>query len=671
MLASLVDAPLQGPGLVYEPKYDGIRAVADIAPRGATVKLWSRLGNDKSAQFPAIVAALQQWARRRTAPLVLDGEIVALDPEGRPAGFQHLQRGASDCAYICFDLLRDGAADFRGRPLTERRQALERVFTSRASRASKASRSRTSSTLRISEIAYGDGRALHERALAEGWEGLIVKNAASVYHSGKRTPDWRKMKILSEQEFVVAGWTEPKQTRMHLGALVLGVHKDGDLLYAGRVGTGFDDRELAKLIKLLKPLETAASPLSHAPRTNEKTHWVKPSLVAQVRFTEWTADGSLRHPVYLGLRDDKKAASVRREVQGPPVEVHGSRFTVQGSQVQRSRTVNREPGTLNPLIDQLRSLEDARKDGLLNLPGGGSLKVTNLHKPFWPKLKLTKGDLFRYYVQAAPFVLPAVTDRPLVMKRFPNGVGGEPFYQHRVTAPPPGVRVEDVREADGSARPQIIGGDLTTLLYMTQLASISQDPWFSRVGSPDTADYVALDLDPMPDVPFTQVLEVARWIRDELATLGASGFPKTSGADGAHIYIPLPPGTPYETGLLFCQIVASVVSQKHPKQATVERSVKLRGRRVYVDYLQNIPGKTLATAYSARASEYAGASAPLTWDEVDAGVRREEFTIATMPARIRAVGDLWKALRSSAGVDLSRVSKYSNEGETGSRRGGS
>jgi len=658
MLASLVDAPLQGPGLVYEPKYDGIRAVADIAPRGATVKLWSRLGNDKSAQFPAIVAALQQWARRRTAPLVLDGEIVALDPEGRPAGFQHLQRGASDCAYICFDLLRDGAADFRGRPLTERRQALERVFTSRASRASKASRSRTSSTLRISEIAYGDGRALHERALAEGWEGLIVKNAASVYHSGKRTPDWRKMKILSEQEFVVAGWTEPKQTRMHLGALVLGVHKDGDLLYAGRVGTGFDDRELAKLIKLLKPLETAASPLSHAPRTNEKTHWVKPSLVAQVRFTEWTADGSLRHPVYLGLRDDKKAASVRREVQGPPVEVHGSRFTVQGSQVQRSRTVNREPGTLNPLIDQLRSLEDARKDGLLNLPGGGSLKVTNLHKPFWPKLKLTKGDLFRYYVQAAPFVLPAVTDRPLVMKRFPNGVGGEPFYQHRVTAPPPGVRVEDVREADGSARPQIIGGDLTTLLYMTQLASISQDPWFSRVGSPDTADYVALDLDPMPDVPFTQVLEVARWIRDELAALGASGFPKTSGADGAHIYIPLPPGTPYETGLLFCQIVASVVSQKHPKQATVERSVKLRGRRVYVDYLQNIPGKTLATAYSARASEYAGVSTPLTWQEIDEGVDREAFTIVSMPGRFKAAGDLWAAFRSSKGVDLERATRY-------------
>jgi bifunctional non-homologous end joining protein LigD len=632
MLASLADAPLQEPGLVYEPKYDGIRAVAEIAPRGAQVRLWSRLGNDKAREFPGIVDALRQWARRRTTPLVLDGEIVALDPEGRPAGFQHLQRGASACAYICFDVLRDGATDLRGRPLVERRKSLERLL------------GRTSSSvLRISEIAYGDGRALHKRAVDGGWEGLIAKNAASLYHSAKRTPDWRKLKILAEQEFVVAGWTEPRQTRMHLGALVLGVHNGPDLLYAGRVGTGFDDRELAKLIALLKPLEVSRSPLSNPPRTNEKTHWTRPQLVAQVRFTEWTADGSLRHPVYLGLRTDKKASDVKREVQV----------------VQEARRVpEAQKRDVDPLLDQLRALEAARRDGVLTLPDGGSLKVTNLHKVFWPKLKLTKGDLIRYYVEAAPFILPAVADRPLVMKRFPNGISGEPFYQHRATAPPPGVRVEDVREADGSTRPQIVGGGLTTLLYMSQLAAISQDPWFSRVGSPGIADYVALDLDPMPDVPFAQVLDVARWIRDELGALGAAGYPKTSGADGAHIYIKLPPGTPYDAGLLFCQIVATVVAQKHPKQATVERSIKLRGRRVYVDFLQNIPGKTLATAYSARASEYAGVSTPLTWREVDEGVKREAFTIRSAPERFRAVGDLWAAFRSSKGVDLDRAARY-------------
>jgi bifunctional non-homologous end joining protein LigD len=639
MLASLVDAPLEDSAFVYEPKYDGIRAVAEISARGGAVTLWSRLGNDKAHEFPGIVSALQKWARRRTTPLVLDGEVVALDAKGHPAGFQNLQRRAdSDCAYIAFDILRDGATDLRGRPLLERRQALERLLAKT-----------TSSILRISEIAHGDGRALYKRALAESWEGLIAKRADSIYQAGKRTPDWRKLKIVHEQEFVVVGWTEPKQTRTHLGALVLGVYDDArSLLYTGRVGTGFDDRELAKLIALLKPLETSQSPIKNPPRTNEKTHWVKPQLVAQVRFTEWTADGILRHPVYLGLRDDKKPGDVKRE---------GSRVQRSGFKVRGSGARRREPGTLN-LLDQLRALEDAHRDGVLALAGGGSLKVTNLHKVFWPKQKLTKGDLLRYYVEVAPFILPAVADRPLVMKRFPNGIAAPPFYQHRATDPPPGVRVENVTDADGSKRPQIVGGDLTTLLYMTQLAAISQDPWFSRVASPDVADYVALDLDPMPDVPFAQVLDVAKWIRDELATLGAVGVPKTSGADGAHVYIPLPPGTPYATGLLFCQIVATVVAQKHPKHATTERSVKARGRTVYVDYLQNIGGKTLATAYSARASAYAGVSTPLSWKEVDAGVKREAFTIETVPARLRGVGDLWAALRNSKGVDLSRATRY-------------
>jgi bifunctional non-homologous end joining protein LigD len=308
-------------------------------------------------------------------------------------------------------------------------------------------------------------------------------------------------------------------------------------------------------------------------------------------------------------------------------------------------------------VDQLRFLEDARREAYVTLPGDQELRVGNLHKVFWPKLKLTKGDLMRYYVEVAPYILPVVADRPLVMKRFPNGIDGPPFYQHRALDVPSTVRTEIVTYGSDT-RPQMVGGDLMTLLYMTQLAAISQDPWFSRVQSVDDADYAAIDLDPMPDVPFTQVLDVARWVRDELKTLGAVGFPKTSGAEGLHIYIPLKPGTPYEAGMLFCQIVATVVAQKHPKQATVERMVKNRGKHVYVDFLQNIPGKTLATAYSARASEYAGVSTPLTWKEVDEGVDREAFTIRTMPARLKEVGDLWAGLRKSKGVDLSRATRY-------------
>ena len=698
MLASLADAPLADPGLVYEPKYDGIRAIVEIDAKGR-VRLWSRLGNEKTHQFPEIAAALEAWARQRKPPrdLVLDGEIVALDPKGEPTGFQQLQgrihlleaqsSGPSSrtrpsgpsrptVAFIAFDILREGRTDVRSRPLLERRAILERVF------AVGTAKGTGPAILRLSEMTPGDGRALYKRALSSGWEGLIAKQARSPYQSGKRSPDWRKLKIVQEQEFVIGGWTEPRQTRSYFGALLLGVYDASPgpattsprLTYVGHTGTGFNERELARLMKLLKPLEIKDSPFRERPRTNERPHWVQPRLVAQIKFTEWTADGKLRHPVYLGLRDDKKPEQVVRESAvrlhsttsirlkaDPTSPAVGSGFPSEdlraGSRTARtdakmSKVVS---GFSRTLVDQLRELEDARKDGVLALPGGNSLKVTNLHKIFWPKEKLTKGDLFRYYVQAAPCILPAVADRPLVMKRFPNGVAAPPFYQHRAEDVPKGVRVETVKVAE--KRQHIVGGDLTTLLYMTQLAAISQDPWFSRVQSLQFADYAALDLDPSAGVKFERVLDIARAIHDELETLGAVGVPKTSGADGLHVYIPLPPRTPYDAGLLFCQIVATVVSQKHPKIATVERSVSARGPRVYVDYLQNILGKTLATAYSARASDYAGVSTPLTWKEIDEGVKRQDFTIKTMPARLKAVGDLWAKLRNSKGVDLSSVSK--------------
>ncbi|MGH9144104.1 MAG: hypothetical protein ACRD2I_23450, partial [Vicinamibacterales bacterium] len=387
------------------------------------------------------------------------------------------------------------------------------------------------------------------------------------------------------------------------------------------------------------------------------------------KFTEWTADGKLRHPVYLGLRDDKKAADVRREqktdVRRSAFEARPSSTRVPAATAKRRtndtpRTTSGEPRpttaarrTTNDVVEQLRSLEDARKDGILRLPDGDELKVTNLHKMFWPKQRLTKGDLMRYYARVAPFILPAVADRPLVMKRFPNGVAAPPFYQHRAAEVPPGVRTQIVGVVE--ERPQIIGGSVKALLYMTQLAAISQDPWFSRVAHPEFADYAAFDLDPADGVPFARVLEVALWIRDELDALGATGVAKTSGSDGLHVYVPLPAGTPYEAGMIYCQIVAALVEQKHPKVATTERSVKARGKRVYIDCLQNILGKTLATAYSARASEYAGVSTPVTWQEIGEGFDRTDFTIETVAARFEKVGDLWAKLRKSKGVDLKKV----------------
>jgi bifunctional non-homologous end joining protein LigD len=283
---------------------------------------------------------------------------------------------------------------------------------------------------------------------------------------------------------------------------------------------------------------------------------------------------------------------------------------------------------------------------------------------FWPKLKLTKGDLLRYYATVGDYILPAVADRPMVMKRFPNGIDKPAFYQQRMRLekPPAGVRIETlppgvdpITEDDDPQR--FIGGSLVTLLYMTQIAAISQDPWFSRVTSPLSADYVAIDLDPGEGATFKTVLEVARLVHDELSALKVPSVPKTSGSRGLHIYIPLAPETTYESGMLFCQIVATVIASRHPKIATVERMVRARRKgTVYVDYLQNILGKTLATAYSARASEYAGVSTPLQWAEVlDGALDPRDFTITSAPARFNEVGDLWAKLRTSRPANLEAV----------------
>jgi len=678
MLATLAEPPLTGKQLVYEPKYDGIRAIAEIAPgrRSAveSARLWSRLGNDKTSQFPSVVAELERFAATIGRPLVIDGEIVALDPAGNPTGFQKLQGrihllGAKDVAriereqpvaYIVFDLLRDGDEDVRGLPLRERRARLERIVGPARS-----------PTLRISEQAINDGRALDARARKEGWEGLIVKDATSPYQSGRRSPAWRKLKLVQEQEFVVGGWTEPRQTRQHFGALLLGVYDKGQpgLTYVGHTGTGFDGKELDKVAKLLKARAARQSPFTTPIKTNEPAHWVRPDLVAQVRFTEWTADRKLRHPVYLGLRDDKRARSVEIEVpqngvrtSGPGVRASAKTEMKKGPATRSKKDPLDPKGEVAGVVAQLQALEDARKDGVITLPEGLKLGITNPAKVFWPRLKLTKGDLLRYYATVSAFLLPVVEDRPLVMKRFPNGIDGLAFYQQKKVGekPPPGVRLEALPDGlDPMSEPgarRFVGGSLMTLLYMTQLAAISQDPWFSRVQSPLDADYVALDLDPDDHTPFAKVLDVARWVRDELVALKVTAVPKTSGSSGLHIYIPLPPETSYESGQLFCQIIATVVAAKHPKTATVERMVKRRPRgTVYVDFLQNILGKTLATAYSARASEFAGVSTPLTWDEVDEGVDPRDFTIVSAPARFRDVGDLWSKLRTGKPADLEAV----------------
>jgi bifunctional non-homologous end joining protein LigD len=713
MLATLPDTPppLVDPALVYEPKYDGIRAIVEVIPAKprAQVRIWSRLGNEKTAQFPDVIDAVAAWGRDLEGPVVLDGEVVALDERGRPAGFQRLQHrihvsvpgyrsrkailppDQQPAALVAFDLLRRDDTDLRNKPLEQRRSALQALFEAHPS---------TSPLLRLSEQSRGDGRALMARADAEGWEGLLVKRATSPYRTARRSPEWLKLKRSLQDEFVIGGWTAPKGAREYFGALLLGVPQEpaegevspklgskvgrakaDPLRYVGDVGTGFSGAELDRVFRLLKRLETPTSPFDPPPKLPHTVHWVRPLLVAQVRYTEITDDGKLRHPTYLGLRDDvlaksvvtpkpanaaqqpslsrrpasAKATAVRRSLGegGSSEEFQGAMAGAKGA--KGNTTANAEKVSsqdVASLIGQLNDLEKARKNGRLRLPDGDTLEVTNLHKVFWPEGKRTKGDLLRHYARVAPLILPVVANRPLVMKRLPNGVDHQAFYQHRAPEPvPPGVRIETLPDDDVPAR--LVGGSLKTLLYMAQLASISMDPFFSRIDALHTPDQVAIDLDPQPGATFSQILDVARWVRDELDRLHVAGFPKTSGSEGLHIYIPLPEGTTYQAGMLFCQIVATIVASKHPKVATVERTVSRRKNgTVYVDYLQNIEGKTLACAYSARGSAFAGVSTPLTWKEIDDSPAPQDFTIATIEARAKRAGDLWEKLRTHTGADL-------------------
>ena len=665
MLATL---PSQEPSLklkeyVYEPKVDGIRAIVEVLPGSpkASVRLWSRNGNEKTTQFPDVVDGVGTWLRKITAPVVLDGEVVALDEEGRPASFQRIQHRIhvtvpgfnsrkkilspeeQPVAFVAFDLLRDGDRDLRNLCLYERRELLEALFKKHKPPASR--------IVRLTEQSIGDGTALKKQAESENWEGLMVKLSRSPYRDGRRSPEWLKLKITKQDEFVICGWTDPGGTRMHFGSLILGAQGPQGLQYVGEVGTGFKGSELERLMAMLKRIESPVSPFNPPPKlltAKGRPHWVKPVLVAQIRYTEITDDGRLRHPAYLGLRDDKLPHEVKVPTV-PPVP-KGSKGSVRTSSKGSGEKVTQ--ADIDSLIDQLNFLEKARKNGRLKLPNADDLEVTNLHKIFWPAIKKTKGDLIRYYARIAPYILPVVANRPLVMKRMPNGADQPFFYQHRAPEPvPPGVRIETLPNDDVPAR--LVGGSLKTLLYMAQLASISMDPWFSTMDDLDSADQVAIDLDPQPGATFSQILDVAQRVEEELDRVKVQGFPKTSGSEGLHVYIPLPPGTPYEAGMLFCQIIATMVAAKYPKVATVERAVKKRkDGTVYVDYLQNIQGKTLACAYSARGSAFAGVSAPLTWKEVHQRPKPQDFTIDTIEKRVKKVGDLWSKMRNHKGTDL-------------------
>ncbi|HWL40923.1 MAG TPA: DNA ligase D [Gemmatimonadaceae bacterium] len=666
-----VGSEVPGEGWTFEPKYDGIRVLAYATSE--SVMLVTRNGKDKAPQFPEIVAALKKLASQTRRSLVLDGEIVALI-DGEPARFQELQSrmhvkestmierhsSSTPAALILFDILVDGEDILLREPWKKRRERLVK-------RVGK----RVSAQLRLTDSVEDDGKKMLEKARREGWEGIIAKKTDSSYEPGNRSRSWLKLKIEFRQEFVVGGYTEPRNAREHIGALLLGYFDRGRFIYVGHTGGGFTRQGLGEMYAKLKPLEVKTSPFEETPKTNEKAHWVKPKTVVEVKFNEWTADRRLRQPIFLGIRDDKPAEKVGLE--GPSVQ---KKAAPEGSISRResravaaagakrdvgkpagkrksaaktrtamsSKTRGKSSGTdTGSVLAQLDALEKEGGSGLLDFGGGRELKVSNLDKVFFPKEKYTKGDVMRYYARIADLILPTVQDRPLVLRRFPNGMEGEAFYQQKASeTTPPQVRVEVLANDEGEKQPRYIGGDLLTLLYTIQLGAISIDPWHSRIQSLDYADYTIIDLDPGPRANFERVKQVARWAKEVIDGFGLHAAIKTSGSAGLHIYLPLPPRTPNEAATLVAQMIATKVAQAHPKEATVERFVKARGgATVYVDYLQNIKGKTVAGPYCVRAKPGARVSTPLEWTELTEDLDPRDFTIANAPDRFEKVGGIW------------------------------
>jgi bifunctional non-homologous end joining protein LigD len=591
MLASLAKSVPHGEGWTYEIKFDGFRALAYI--RGGDCTLSSRNEKDLTGRFAEVAKALVKAVKSPNA--VVDGEICRIDPTGRTS-FSELQQGSGPLVFYAFDLLELDGEPRVDLPLSERKAQLQKLLDKRVT------------TVAFSED-FDDGDALFEVAQAQGLEGVIAKRLDSTYKQGKRTRDWLKVKTENNEEFVVTGYTRGGGRRADtFGALVLAVNEGDELRYVGNVGTGFDDAEIDKLLRLLRPLHRDTPPFAVAPKMPRvrkgDVQWVEPQLVAQVRFGEWTHDDHLRHPAYLGIREDKSAGEVTRE---------------------------------QPIADVVRV-------------GKRELRLSNLDKPFWPDEGITKGDLLRYYQAIAPTVLPHIEQRPFTMRRYPDGAYGKAFFQKDAPKHMPDwiprhralVSTRDKGRTKKWVEFPVVDDELG-LLWMVNMGCIDLNTWYSRVDKPDRPDFCLFDLDPTPEVPWAQTIEVALILKELLDQLGLVSFPKTSGGKGFHVLVPLDRRSTFEQSRAFSEVVAGAIARAHPKLATTEWS-KARRRGVLIDSNQNGEGKTIASVYSVRPKPNAPVSTPLRWDEVNDKLNPSIYTMPVVLERVQSLGDVYAGL---------------------------
>jgi bifunctional non-homologous end joining protein LigD len=629
-LAKLADMPFSDPNWLFEVKWDGIRTVALV--ENGDVRLFSRSKRDVTAEFPEF----QDLAKHlRAGTAILDGEIVTLDKNGR-SDFQKLQNrfGVTKpsqklindvpLTYYLFDVLYCNGFDVRKTPLLQRKELLRQVL-------------RGENHVRFSEHQLEKGKELYAAAEKQGLEGIVGKQIESPY-TGNRTGFWLKFKIVNELDAVIVGWTAPRRTRQYFGALVLALYDDKkELQFIGSVGTGFDQKTQKDLLAQLEKLHVARSPLRNPPKLREPVEWVRPEMVARIKFANWTEDNHLRAPVFLGIRKDRtpeectfSAARPEHAKREPPLSTRNS--------LPKAEAPSEDAG--------FEELAHGKAESLRLQVDGRTLALTNLNKIYFPESGIRKRDLLAYYYRISGNILPFLKDRPLVMRRYPNGIEGKSFFQKEAPESIPDwiQRARVYSDERGSEMDYVMAPDRASLLFLTNLGCIDHNPWSSRFDHQDYPDYVFFDLDPTPGTPFSTVLRVARAIYKVLLSTRLVSYLKTSGATGFHIYVPLEPIYKYAQTRTFAAIISQIVASELPKETTLERSVRKRPEgRVLLDALQNAKGKPLAAVYSARAHPGATVSTPVTGDELMKGnIDPDAWTIKTLPSRLETVGDLWK-----------------------------
>jgi bifunctional non-homologous end joining protein LigD len=615
MLATLVDEPFTDSEWQFELKLDGYRTLAYI--NNGKVDLRSRNNNSFNKKFTVVLDALSQWKINA----VIDGEIAVLNEEGVP-DFNSIQlwekKQKGQLVYYAFDLLWIDGLNIMNEPLHVRREILKQLIPE-------------SGIIRFSDHIDDIGKEFFEIAKKNNLEGIVAKRKDSVYIPDSRAKTWLKIKIEERHEAIICGYIRKKDTDRLFSSLILGVYEEGELKYIGQAGTGYSVSILEQLMKKMRPLVTKKLPFETEPEMlSGPAVWLKPFLVCEVKYTELTSEGIMRHASFQGLREDKSATELNNEKKQDTAEV-----------------VNEDE---DELIDK------NSPDKIVNIDGH-DLKLTNLKKIYWPKEKISKGDMLRYYYNVSEYILPYMKDRPQSLNRFPNGVEGESFYHKNM-----GGKVDKwlktfkrMSESDGEAKDFLICTDTASLIYMANLGCIEMNPWHSRVQSPLYPDWSVIDLDP-GEISFEKVIETAQVVKQVLDSLQIPSYPKTSGSTGIHIYIPLGAKYNYEQSKQLAELIANLVHEELPAFTSIIRNPQKRTDKIYIDYLQNRPIQTICAPYSIRPRPGATVSAPLHWDEVKKGLKMSQFTIKTIFERLKSEGDLFGGVLGK-GIDLNKIVK--------------